>query len=315
MKIDSCSMLSDNRLKSFAKKCLSVRDSSLGYLYIAIDMLRESPRTLYYVVSVILGLGLARFTNASVLAYVMLSREKNSQVESIKKISHDILPNLNNADSLSIIGGPVFPRVPVLEEAVGAAEPQFDYTVLGTIAGHPSFASVVVNLLGGEVRGTKEYGVGGKIGFDRIAWIGRGYIVVRRGEQKITINVGQNALTLSQESIQVKENGASLKKTISRQDASKLLKNPAAIYVDASFGPVLDKGQITGYKIFKVKSSHLFYKLGARGGDIIRKVNGFELKDTERMFELWKSMKTTSDVSIDLERNGKILQYDLKIIN
>ena len=307
--------MSNDWLKLSTTKFVKVKDTLLGYLYIIIDMLKESPRTLYYVVAVIVGLGLARLTDASVLAYVMLSQEEAFQVKSVKKKFRSTLPNLNNVDSLSIIGGPIFSHAPVIEETVQTVEPQFDYTVLGTIAGHPSFASVVVNLLGGKVRGTKEYTMGGKIGSDVVAWIGREYIVVRRGEQKIKIKVGQNALAVAQESTKVKENKSSLKQTISRQDASRLLKNPAAIYKNASFGPVLEKGKITGYKIFKVKSSHIFHKLGARGGDIIRKVNGFELNDTERMFELWKSMKTASNVAIDLERNGKIMQYDLKITN
>ena len=308
--------MSDDWLKLNTTKFVRVKDTLLGYLYITIDMLKESPRTLYYVVAVIVGLGLARLTDASILAYVMLSQQKEAfQVKSVKKKFRSILPNSNNVDSLSIIGGPVFSHAPVMEETGEPVEAQFDYTVLGTITGHPSFASVVVKLLGGKIRGTKEYTMGGKIGSDVVAWIGREYIIVRRGEQKIKIKVGQNALAISQESTKVKKNKNSLKQTISRQDASRLLKNPAAIYKNASFGPVLEKGQITGYKIFKVNSSHIFHKLGARGGDIIRKVNGFELNDTERMFELWKSMKTTSNVAIDLERNGKILQYDLKITN
>ena len=72
---------------------------------------------------------------------------------------------------------------------------------------------------------------------------------------------------------------------------------------------------LEGYKIHRVKPDHIFYDLGARSGDIIKNVNGFDLADTEKMFELWKSIKTAPRVTIDLIRGGKPVKYDFHIRN
>jgi general secretion pathway protein C len=55
--------------------------------------------------------------------------------------------------------------------------------------------------------------------------------------------------------------------------------------------------------------------LGARGGDIIKRVNGMPLNDTEKMLEIWGSVKSATKITIDLERSGKILTYEFLIRN
>ncbi len=310
--------MNERQLKIVQVKITSIRDTLFSHISLVFNLLKTSPRTLYYIVAVLIGLGLARMLDASLLAYIASPNKAVSSVKLSNRYGHNKISSSRSVDVLQIIGGPIFSEVTFTEEKEIEEVSQIDYTVLGTIDGHPSFARVVVNLLGNdEMKGTREYGIGRRIGTDRIIWIGREYVVVRRGEQKIKIKVGENALAVAlEESKQQEKNTKGIRKTISRQDAAKILNgNPAAIYTGASFGPVLKNGNIAGYKIFKVKPSHLFYKIGARGGDIIRKINGFELNDTERMFELWKSMKTTSNVAIDLERNGKALKYDLNIVN
>ena len=319
--------MAENKGKLLLDKLIELKSTCLNYLHITFDMLRSSPRSLYYIVAVAIGLGLARVVDAGALAYISLAgQEKKPQREAVRSHPRSLILS-NDTNPLDIIGGALFSQAPVEEqsdEEEEEKEAQIDYTVLGTIDGHPSFASVVVKLLGGDLKGkSREYYIGSTIGTDLITWIGREYIVIRRGGrggQRVKIEVGQNAFVAAAEAVKVTAESSaaknSISKTVSKQDVTQILNgNPAEIYKDASFGPVIEKGNITGYKIFRVKSSHFFYKLGARGGDIIRKVNGFELNDTERMFELWKSMKTASNVSIDLERGGKLVKYNLNIVN
>ena len=299
----------DNALRNI----MQFKNDSIAYIRLLWDKIKTRPNYLYYLAAVIIGLGLARLVDVSILTYI--SRNQDSKV-SVKTASFARTPSLTsskNVDPTQVVGGALFAEAPI-EEKEEMEVPQINYTVLGTIAGHPSFASAVLKPIGntgGIKMTTREYGTGQTIGADRLIYIGREYILVKRGEQKIKINVGQNAFEATQSAI---NRSSGIEKTISRQDANRILKgNPAAIYKGASFGPVLEGGNITGYKIHRVKPSHFFYKLGARPGDIVRKVNGFELKDTERMFELWKSMKTATNVDLDLERGGKVLKYKFKI--
>lgn len=230
-------------------------------------------------------------------------------------------------DPTTIVGGPLFPSA-VLEPSTtqnNSAVPVDDvkFKLIGTLEGHPSFARAVL-VLATNPPETKEYAMGAKIGISRISYIGREYIWIRRGSQRIKMKVGESIDDVAQRlqaeaSTKAETTQASagvITKVISREEVNKtILGNPAEIYKGASFGPIVENSKITGYKIHKVKDSHVFFKLGARPGDILRKVNGYGLEDTERMFELWRSIKTAPSVKVEIERNGKPVTYDFQIRN
>ena len=98
-------------------------------------------------------------------------------------------------------------------------------------------------------------------------------------------------------------------------DFERTLKNPADIYKDARFGPNLVDGKIDGYKIYQVPSTHIFYALGARNSDVIRRVNGMPLNETEKMMELWSNIKNSNKIIIDIDRKGKCLTYEFTVRN
>ena len=303
--------------------------SILSFYLTVLDKIKYSHKVQRYISACVIGLALAKLTDSGILAFV----SEGSAHINIKEVARGKAPAISNSevDILSIIGGPLYVPVPPAEDPKkevkeeGEVAPQINYTLTGTLAGHPSFASAVLKLLGGENNGkTKEYFIGSRVGQDRIVWIGRNYINIRRNGQKATLKVGENAFEVIDKKLKEaqtipKTDGAPaavISKTVSRQDVLNLMKgNASAIYRGASFGPDLRNGKIIGYKIHKVKPGHIFFRLGARSGDIVRKVNGFELNDTERMFELWKSIKTAPKVDLELERRGKLLNYNFTIVN
>lgn len=233
-----------------------------------------------------------------------------------------------NLDPTSIVGGILFPNASVAAQVAGTPEntgvEDVKFKLLGTLEGDPSFARAVLEVQANPVM-TKEYGTGAKIGLTRIAYIGREHIWIKRNGQRLKIKVGESTEEVLQKAAEAPAptqsdaaaaSGETITKVISREEINKtILGNPAEIYKGAAFGPLVENGKITGYKIHKVVDSHVFYKLGARPGDILRKVNGYGLSDTERMFELWKSIKTAPAVQVELERNGKTLKYDFQIRN
>ena len=131
------------------------------------------------------------------------------------------------------------------------------------------------------------------------------------------INVGETTEQIAKAAGEVASAaGGTITKVLSRQEVNeKILGNPNAIYQGAAFGPNLVNGKIEGYKIHRVNNDHIFYTLGARSGDIIKSVNGYPLSDTERMFELWKSVKTMPRVEVVVLRNGQEMKFDFQIRN
>ena len=157
--------------------------------------------------------------------------------------------------------------------------------------------------------------------------IAQEYIWIRMGQGRYKLKIGQSTTDLAQQPAAADPNAAAapaaaagggqvISKVISREEVNKnILGNPAKIYEGAQFGPHLVNGKIEGYKIARVNDDHVFAKLGAKSGDIIRKVNGYGLNDTERMLDLWKAIKTAPSVKIELERDGKQITYDFQIRN
>ncbi len=269
-----------------------------------------------------LGLVSARLTN-TILLYLFMPNMQNVQASSIKVSSQNKQNIYQDTNPISILGGFFFKDIEV-EETEENKETQYEeivYMPLATLEGHPSIARVVIQIMNSNETPIKEYKIGARLGIDIITWISRSYIWVKRNGQKIKINVDQKSSEIKLPDLKTQKtvtssSGGVVRKTLSRQEVNKtILGNPAAIYKGASFGPLVEKGNITGYKVYSVQTSHVFYKLGARSGDIIRKVNNFPLSDTERMFELWGAIKTAPQVSIELERNKKKIMYEFQIQN
>ena len=62
-----------------------------------------------------------------------------------------------------------------------------------------------------------------------------------------------------------------------------------------------------------LEKEHLFYKMGARSGDVVISVNGFKLDGVDILFELSKSLPTASNVKLEIQRYDKKFDYNVNI--
>ena len=104
-------------------------------------------------------------------------------------------------------------------------------------------------------------------------------------------------------------------KTISREAVRKILRGDVAGIFAGGFGPYVVNGKVSGYKIHQIAPDHVFAVLGAQNGDIVRRVNGYELNDFERMLDIWREVPTMNEVKIEIIRDGKNIVYDFQIRN
>ncbi|PJZ68521.1 general secretion pathway protein GspC [Leptospira perolatii] len=194
--------------------------------------------------------------------------------------------------------------------------------ITGTLSGHWSFARVTILEKGKAA--AEEFATGETVGGYKIKVISLNHVVLEKGGASLKVEIGQTPgearakLGMGAAPTGPGAGGTSsdsVRKILSRQDVNRKLKDPTAIYKNARFGPFLENGQITGYKIYSIGNDHIFYALGAKSGDVIRRVNGMPLNETEKMLEIWNAVKTSDKVSVDVERNGKILTYEFIIRN
>lgn len=105
-----------------------------------------------------------------------------------------------------------------------------------------------------------------------------------------------------------------IKQTISRAELQqKVLNNMDNALAGLRAGPYRVDGKIQGYKLFRVQPDSVLYQLGARNGDVVRRVNGHPIDSTEKLYQMWKSIQGDSRITIDLERGGKLVNYDFTV--
>ncbi len=126
-------------------------------------------------------------------------------------------------------------------------------------------------------------------------------------KEKENPSPGRPALTAAPSSGAIKQN-------ISRSELQqKVLKNMDNALQGMRAGPYRVGANIEGYKIFRITPQNILYKLGARPGDVIRRVNGHPVNSTEKLYQLWESVKTDSRITVDLERNRQPMHYEFNI--
>ncbi len=103
-------------------------------------------------------------------------------------------------------------------------------------------------------------------------------------------------------------------KNISRSELQqKVFNNMDNALKGLRAGPYRVGGKIEGYKLFRVRPSNILYTFGARSGDIVKRVNGHPVNSTEKLMQLWGSLKEDKKISVDIERGGKIKTFDFNI--
>jgi len=106
----------------------------------------------------------------------------------------------------------------------------------------------------------------------------------------------------------------SVKQNLSRSELQqKVLKNMDTALQGMRAGPYRVDGKVEGYKIFRIRPYNILYKLGARPGDIVTRVNGHPINSTEKLYQLWESVKTDARITVDLERNKQPQHYEFNI--
>ena len=78
-------------------------------------------------------------------------------------------------------------------------------------------------------------------------------------------------------------------------------------------GPYRVNGEVEGYRLITVRPYNILYKMGARNGDIVKRINGKKIDSTEKLYKMWDAFKSESRITTDIERGGKIITFEYNI--
>jgi general secretion pathway protein C len=77
--------------------------------------------------------------------------------------------------------------------------------------------------------------------------------------------------------------------------------------------PSFKNGVGNGFKLFSIQPGSLYSAIGVENGDVIQRLNGYELNSPEKALELYQKLREAGHVSLEMERNGQSIRKEYNI--
>ena len=100
---------------------------------------------------------------------------------------------------------------------------------------------------------------------------------------------------------------------VPRATAEKLLVDPTAYSRHARVIPAMKNGQVEGLKLYAIRPSSLYARLGFSNGDTVHSVNGLSLDGIDKALEAFTKLKSADELTFDITRRGKPLALRIQI--
>lgn len=93
--------------------------------------------------------------------------------------------------------------------------------------------------------------------------------------------------------------------SIPRQEIDNVLSNLNKVATQARIVPSFHNGKANGFKLFSIRPNSLYSKIGIQNGDIVQKINGYEINSPDKALEIYSKLKDAQSITVDLVRRGK----------
>ncbi len=92
---------------------------------------------------------------------------------------------------------------------------------------------------------------------------------------------------------------------IDRALVDKILANPMAVNSGARVVPAVKNGKPDGFKLYAIRPTSVYAKLGLTNGDTIDAINSMELTSADKALEIYTKLKDATSLQVDVTRRGK----------
>ncbi len=92
-----------------------------------------------------------------------------------------------------------------------------------------------------------------------------------------------------------------------------VLANPMAIAKGARVVPAVKDGKADGFKLYAIRPTSVYAKLGFQNGDTLQLVNGMELTSADKALEVYTKVREATKLVIDITRRGKPVTLTITI--
>ena len=101
---------------------------------------------------------------------------------------------------------------------------------------------------------------------------------------------------------------------LSKGEIDNILSNLNKLATQARIVPSFRNGKANGFKLFSIRPNSLYAKIGIQNGDIIQKINGYEINSPDKALAIYSKLKDATNISVDLLRRGnkKSMNYNIR---
>jgi type II secretory pathway component PulC len=94
---------------------------------------------------------------------------------------------------------------------------------------------------------------------------------------------------------------------LARTLVETILANPMAIAKGVRVAPAVTNGKADGFKLYAIRPSSIFAKLGLMNGDTLKKINGSVLDTADRAVEVYVKIRDATKLEVEVLRRGKTM--------
>lgn len=91
------------------------------------------------------------------------------------------------------------------------------------------------------------------------------------------------------------------------------LDDISSVLGDARLTPVLKNGDVQGFQITEIRPRGIFDALGLKNGDVLKRVNGFEVTSPEKAVQVLSAIKGETSINLDIVRGGANMSFHYEI--
>ncbi len=183
----------------------------------------------------------------------------------------------------------------------------------GTVTGDSSKTYAVIE----EQKGKKQnlYKVGDTIQTATVKIILREKVVLNVNGKDEILELEKVTGTYKSTISSKKSNGSfSQNISIKRSRIDNAMKNVNDLIKQVRIRPNFSNGKPDGLNLSGIGSGSIFSKMGLKSGDIITGVNGKNIESVDDALKFYESLKSSSNVQLQLKRKGlqKIINYNIE---
>jgi len=186
-------------------------------------------------------------------------------------------------------------------------------SLLGTVTGSQQNAFAVIEEINTKKQGL--YRVGDSVQSATVKNILRGKVILRVKDRDEILTM-EEATSSGTEKEYLRSKPIEKRGTVmvSSSELQESIENVHQLLSQARIRPHFKDGRSDGLAITNIKAGSIFSKLGLKNGDIIRGINGRDIKSPDDVLEMYRKLKSSSQIALEIVRGGEkeIIKYEFR---